>query len=62
MSPVLKSTEHDVWKHTSWPLMLKQLLASKLPETVNVWPLETWAEKPSSETEADAGKLDVSAP
>jgi hypothetical protein len=35
--------------------MEKQLLASKLPETVKLWPSETCAEKPSSETEVEAG-------
>jgi hypothetical protein len=63
MSPVLRSTEHDVWMHTSWPLMLKQLLESKrLDVTVNVCPFATCVKKPSSETDADGGKVEVRAP
>jgi hypothetical protein len=43
--------------------MLKHLLESKrLDVTVNVCPFATCVKKPSSETDADGGKVEVRAP
>ena len=63
MSPVLRSTEHEVWKLMDFPLITTLLLAGNEPLTVKVWPSVTVAcELPLKLIDALAGKVLVRAP
>jgi len=58
-SPILSSTEHDVWKLIVCPLIEMALIEMAL---LNVLPSETWVVKPDIEMDALAGKVLVRAP